>query len=257
MYKEFILLGDTIKTICKTGPVYYYPNPGNYGDSLIRYGTIKFLNDLGIDYIEQSGFSRLRKLRPVGTLIYGGGGAYSTHYNRGTTVALLSKRFKNVIVLPSTFEITDNIRNLSNVTFFRRDQYESKKNLTHSFFCHDMAFYIGSIQAEKGKGKGYFFRTDKESKGTIVLPKSNYDISNTGNESTPVYRFFDEISKYEKIYTDRLHVAIAASLMNEEVHLYSGNYFKIKAIYLSSLKANYPHTYFYDSIDFDERLIDE
>jgi exopolysaccharide biosynthesis predicted pyruvyltransferase EpsI len=250
MYKEFLLLEDTIKEKCKDGPIYYFANPGNYGDSLIRHATLKFFNHIGLEFIEQNTFSRLRLLNPKGTLIFGGGGAWCNLYNHGELAALLSKRFKQMLILPSTYELTVSVSKIRNTTYFCRDKFESQSNMPEALFCHDMAFFIGQIDSPKGNGNGYFFRTDIESSKQISLPTSNYDISTTGNHKTPVYRFFDEISKFETIYTDRLHVAIAASLMNKEVHLYAGSYFKSRAIYLSSIKDFFPNTHFHDEFDF-------
>ena len=51
MHKEFLLLEEVIKEKCENGPVYYLANPGNFGDSLIRYGTIKFFKDIIVFFI--------------------------------------------------------------------------------------------------------------------------------------------------------------------------------------------------------------
>jgi exopolysaccharide biosynthesis predicted pyruvyltransferase EpsI len=47
--------------------------------------------------------------------------------------------------------------------------------------------------------------------------------------------------------TDRLHVAIASSLMGKEVHLYAGSYFKNKEVFLSTLKEYFPNVLFHDN----------
>ncbi len=255
MRKEFLLLEEVIKEKCKSGPIYYLANPGNVGDSLIRYGAVKFFQDIGLNYTDLKSFSRRRPewwttlLYPKGTLIFGGGGAWCDLWNHEDLIKKLSKHFKHIIILPSTFEITPSI---PNTTFFCRDKYESKENMPNALFCHDMAFYIDKIEAERGVGEGYFFRTDKESANKIKLPDSNNDISTKGNHTTPIYAFIDEISKFNVIYTDRLHVSIVACLMGKEVHLYPGSYFKSRAIYLSSLKEHFENIHFHDDMDFEE-----
>lgn len=255
MRKEFLLLEEVIKEKSKNAPVYYLSNQGNYGDSLIRYGAFKFFEDIGLKYTVLKSFNTLRPawwstfFYRKGTLIFAGGGAWCDLYNREEILKKLSKRFKNVIILPSTYETSPSI---PNATFFRRDQYESKDNMPNALFCHDMAFYIGSLEAEEGQGKGYFFRTDKESSNKIEIPKLNNDISTKGDHNTPIYAFMNEISKFDIIYTDRLHVSIAACLMGKEVHLYPGSYFKSRAIYLSSLKHYFKNIHFHDDMDFKE-----
>jgi len=104
-----------------------------------------------------------------------------------------------------------------------------------AIFCPDMAFYINYETNIKGRGEGYFFREDQESSGKISIPEENFDISLKSNHYGSLDLFFDTIARYETIYTDRLHVAIAGAILNRKVHLYASSYFKIKAVYLSTL----------------------
>ncbi|MCO6412676.1 MAG: polysaccharide pyruvyl transferase family protein, partial [Thiogranum sp.] len=247
--KEFIELEETIKKTCGNRPVYYMANPGNFGDALIRYGTLKFLRDIGIPFTELTP-TRTRRLewlgvamRPKGTLIFGGGGAWCSLWNHGTIVEKVRRRFRHVIVLPSTFDYTPQI---PGVTYFCRDRFESAGNVPDARFCHDMAFYIGAVAAPGGSGEGFFFRTDAESSGRIPLPESNNDISIRGNHFSDVQPFFDAIAPFEVIHTDRLHVAIAACLMGRELHLYAGSYFKSRAIFASSIRDYFDRVHFHE-----------
>lgn len=260
MRSEYLLLEETIKEKCKRGPVYYLHNIGNLGDSVIRYGAFKFFNDIGLKYFELKNFNLLRPwwwrvlLYPKGTLIFAGGGAWCNLYDREKELRKVSKYFKNIIVLPSSYERNFTV---SNTIFFRRDEFESKINMPEALFCHDMAFYINSIETKQGEGIGYFFRTDPESLNQIKVPVNNNDISAKGNNFSPIYMFVDQIAKYEKIYTDRLHVSITASLMGKEVHLFPGSYFKNKAIYFSSMAGIFTNTYFHEKFDFQGVEINE
>ena len=58
--------------------------------------------------------------------------------------------------------------------------------------------------------------------------------------------FLNAISQYENIFTDRLHISIAASMLGRKCHLFGGNYFKNKAIYDASIAGYYPNTSFID-----------
>ena len=115
-----------------------------------------------------------------------------------------------------------------------------------------MAFYIGkqNFSKENGNGKGYFFRTDKESANKIKIPSGNNDISLSGNHHSDITLLFEEINRFSVIHTDRLHVAISACLLEKEVHLYCGAYFKNRAVYMSSMKDNFDNLYFHEEFDF-------
>lgn len=247
MMNKFKELEKTIISECGNKPVYYFANPGNWGDALIRRGALKIFNDMGLKFTEIKTFRKKKWIIPWlkgGTVIYGGGGAWCRHYDHSHYVKFFAKRFK-VIVLPSTFEKHYSI---PNTLFFRRDEYESKVNMPEAEFCHDMAFYIGDdfLDKTRGEGTAYFFRTDVESTGKIIIPPGNIDLSDKGRTYTPVEEFFEEINKHDIIYTDRLHIAIAGCLLNKKVHLYQANYFKIRAIYLSSMKDRFENLYFHE-----------
>lgn len=245
MGAPFAVLEERLKAACGRGPVYFLPNNGNWGDALIRQGTLDFLRDVGLHGRELTSRRRswiLPFLRG-GTVLYGGGGAWCKLWNRSArTVARLASRF-HVVVLPSTYELRVSI---PRTTFFCRDLSESRQNMPAATFCHDMAFYIGRPSAPgRGSGNGYFFRRDRESAGRIVIPAANNDLSMQGDHCSDVSPFFDEIGRFAVIHTDRLHVAIAACLLEREVHLYPGAYFKNRAVYLASMQAHFPNAHFH------------
>ncbi len=250
MQDKFTILKEILKAKCDRGYVYYLPNRGNWGDGLIRYGTLKLLKDANIDYKELNSLEkdRLFPLVKGGIVIYGGGGAWCKRWNHSNDIVKMLTEKCNVIVLPSTYEFTYPI---PNTFFFCRDIFESKQNMPNATFCHDMAFYIGKQFLKKGKGvgKGYFFRYDSESANRINVPSDNNDISRKGNHLSEVSQFFDEINKFAVIYTDRLHVSIAACLLEKEVHLYPGSYFKNQAVYLSSMRDYFENVYFHERFD--------
>jgi len=251
MQEKFGLLEETLKAKCGRGPLYYFPNPGNWGDGLIRHGTLKFFNDINLNYKELTSSKRdwlIPKLRG-GTVIYGGGGGWCKTWNHAARLVTKIQRRFNVIVLPSTYELTYSI---PNTLFFCRDMFESKQNMPNAIFCHDMSFYIGQqfLRKDKGSGKGYFFRTDAESANKIKIPAGNNDISHKGKSRSEAAPFFDEINRFAVIYTDRLHVAIAACLLKKEIHLYPNSYFKNRAVYLSSMKDYFENVYFHEEFDF-------
>ncbi len=246
MRKEFFLLENIIKNTCGTDKVYYFPNSGNWGNALIRYGTNKFLRSIDVQYTELKTYHEADEtIQAESVLIYGGGDGWcKLHQHALQILNKIQNRFRAIIVLPSTYEER---YSFSNTAFFSRDRYESKVAMQNAPFCHDMAFYIDPISSVKKSDTGYFFRTDNESSGELELLSENSDISLKGSHLSSVYPFIDTISQYGIIHTDRLHVAIAGCLLELEVHLYTGSYFKNKAVYLSSIEGYYNDVYFHET----------
>ncbi|MEI4920606.1 hypothetical protein Q8G81_34160, partial [Klebsiella pneumoniae] len=52
------------------------------------------------------------------------------------------------------------------------------------------------------------------------------------------------LEEYKVVNTDRLHVAILASLLGKEVNFYPNSYYKNEAVYNYSLFNRYPKTCF-------------
>lgn len=237
---------EIIKSWVHDSKVYFLHNIGNWGDAIIRYGTIRFLNHYRIDFEELISENEIEKNRNYfakSVLLYQGSGAFCRLWNHSGLIEHLSQIFYSIIVLPSTYEFHFST---PNTLFFCRDKYESKQNMAESIFCHDLAFFINNIHLPIGKSVGYFFRTDIESLNNVSIPQENNDISLKGDHFSPVVPFFEIIAAFEEIHTDRLHVGIVGSLLNRKVHLYLGSYFKNKAVYLSSIKDHYPNTIFHD-----------
>jgi len=260
MKKKFDFLWNLIKEKSKDKKIYYLANPWNYWDWLIREWTIKFFKDYWIEFEEIKLLNNyngiIKKLIPYyfrlkifllknnNIFIYWWWWAWCNNWNHALFFVKLASKKCKVIVLPSTYE--NNYEYIKNVIFFKRDKFNSKKNMPNSIFCHDMAFYLSNIESKEKKQKmnWYFFRTDKESANKIRIPKKNLDISLMWDEHDDIHIFINEIDKYKTIYTDRLHVWIAWALLWKEVNLYSWNYFKIFDIYKSSIKPYFKNVYF-------------
>ena len=251
MQEQFELLKETILSKSDRKVVYYFPNKGNWGDALIRQGTLKFLSDAEIDFVEikkidAKTYDNLDKHRLA---LFGGGGAWCKLWTHPLEIVEKLSRKQNVVIMPSTFEIRPEFEN---TTYFSRDLYESMQNRPGSYFCHDMAFYLGEDYhpAKQGKGEGHFFRTDHESAGKIQIPKTNLDISTKGKHLSGIRRFFRIVNRFETVFTDRLHVSIAACLLGKKVSIYPGSYFKNLAVYKSSMEGKYEAASFQGDFGF-------
>ncbi|TCB73244.1 exopolysaccharide biosynthesis protein [Acinetobacter sp. ANC 3781] len=119
-------------------------------------------------------------------------------------------------------------------------QFFSKKNIARhvilsghkicSYFKHDVVFAM---------------RVDKEKNDKLDVPRkliNDFSIVasfGSGNYKQSLYsarKFLNLINLYEEIHTDRLHVAIGASLLGKKVKIYNNGYYKCKGVYEKSMK---------------------
>jgi exopolysaccharide biosynthesis predicted pyruvyltransferase EpsI len=77
------------------------------------------------------------------------------------------------------------------------------------------------------------------------IPNINDDISYNGFATKPLDELINSLKQYEEINTDRLHLAISATLLGKKVNLFPNSYYKNKAVFDYSLKK-------FPSISFKE-----
>lgn len=214
---------------------------GNYGDSLIWHGTMLLLARLQITIQNvdlHSGISNE-------VLLIDGGGNFVDYYS-DVSDFLTAKHplYKEIVLLPHTINGEKQIellRSLSPLTtiFCREMESESfvraNADQCEIYIWHDCAFY-NDLSGHLIKGTGILnaFRKDRESL-RAALPEDNEDISYNGYATKPLTDFLEKINRYLIINTDRLHVAIAGTLLGKEVNLYPNDYYKNKAVYDYSL----------------------
>lgn len=255
MLEEFSKLANYIKYNSGNLNIVYVPGTGNWGDGLIHSGQVEFFKYFGINVYHISRIELVKKLKILNKnekdiffnewlLIQGGGGAWCQHWNISDFVRYYCDFFNRIIVMPSTYELPKIKQNKSNITYFARDKFLSKETIPESIFCPDMAFFLKPPRFLKSSvfEEGNFFRTDKEKNDLQVIPKNNIDISLKGNEMSSTYMFFKNLDQFNLINTDRMHVAIAASLLNKKTNLYPGNYRKIDSVYYSSIDKYFKST---------------
>lgn len=270
-HKEFENLADRFVSTIRRRPVVFVVNPGNWGDALIREGAECFLRHYQIDYVSVhlKDFEKRRidlndlKKRighddPV--MVYNGCGAFTHHYSSLVTrVQRLAMHFSSVMLMPSTINTDLQLdRFPSDTHVFVRDRYESQAALPHSLFCHDMAFFLALAGRPPKKSVGYFFRQDREAPlGIPDIPNEieNRDLSKFGKSQDPIDGFVRAIADCEVIYTNRLHVGIASALLGRKTFLSGNDYFKIRAIFESSIDGVFPNVHFtsLESADFMPR----
>lgn len=219
----------------------FYRFPGNYGDSLIWHGTKVLLSSLNIS--EQ--YVDISSAKNNNVLLIDGGGNFVDYYSDVRN--FLTKKpslYDEIIILPHTIfgekqiEVLNSIS--SGLTVFCREKVsaeflEGKLTNGKVYLWHDCAFYNTFSEALLGDGVLNAFRSDKESIVRMV-PESNDDISYNGYATKSLDDFINTLKKYEQINTDRLHVAIGATLLGKQVKLFPNSYYKNKAVFDYSLK---------------------
>jgi polysaccharide pyruvyl transferase len=235
--------------------VIFLQNDGNYGDCLIRYGTVRFFEDISLRYHEYDMAKRTHKAVAFGAgmfdrfrqrylFVYSGSGAWSDVCTVGLrNVHRQMVASRNIFILPTTFQ---HFGLPSDVPVFVRDRFESWKVVPHAKFCHDMAFYLAFVAPERllpsrvppKRTLGLAFRTDNEGRehGLAALC-CNVDISAFGTHNSDPLALLRLIDQFSQIATDRLHIAIGALLLGKRVLMAEGSHFKMRAIFNSSIKG--------------------
>lgn len=205
---------------------------GNNGDELIWAGTRALLSghvyrEIGIDQLPSA----------RGELaIISGGGAWSRRYNEfmPEALAIAEQRFERVIVLPSTFEVSEDrvraaLENTSATVFARElESFGQIQGLCRAKLAHDCSFFADLSEYDApGEGELNAFRLDDESLELRPVPPGNDDISETAESLESWLR---AIERHAVINTDRAHVMIAGALMGKEVNYAPSSYFKVEAI---------------------------
>ena len=134
--------------------VIFLQSVGNLGDSLIRYGTMRFFEDIGLRYREYDMVRRVQRYMAFGEgiidrlrhrhlFVYSGGGSWADSCAGG--LADVHRQYaanKNIFILPTTFQ---RFGLPNDFPVFVRDRFESHQVVPQGRFCHDMAFYLALV----------------------------------------------------------------------------------------------------------------
>jgi len=144
---EEISIKEYLKPYSRSELVYYLPNPGNGGDSLIACATFQIFRDLKIPY-------RLFDLQnhdPAGKIIlYGGGGNLVSYYDHAANfIKMVHQKAKKLILLPATIDHHESLlRSLgSNVDIICRERtsceyVETVTHKPHVMLADDLVFNL-------------------------------------------------------------------------------------------------------------------
>lgn len=141
------MIRQYLSTLPNNETVYYCPNIGNAGDSLIALATFHLFRELNIKYqvVNPDNFEPIGK-----TFIYAGGGNLIKHYHRAREIIQKYHRHvKKLIILPHTIDDNEDlIKDLgSNVDIILREEisFERTRKLntkSNIMLMDDMAFSL-------------------------------------------------------------------------------------------------------------------
>jgi len=245
-------------------------NKGNKGDGLVHFGGRSLMDKYQIKYKE---IKFPCECSGNYLFVYGCGGFSKPHHHMVEYVNFYIGKFKKIVILPCSLDLSVPqvqyfIQNFSpSVEIFCRERYsfnEVLKNIPvelrkNVHLSKDMSFH-GNYERWKKNGAGTLiaFRTDAESLGkqkfslnllhyrlvrfflSIKNPTATVEDISNGNERQ-WEELLEKIMDYQVIYTDRAHVAIAGTMLEKDVHLFSSYYHKQKGIFEYSL-FEYPNT---------------
>ncbi|ACB76541.1 hypothetical protein Oter_3262 [Opitutus terrae PB90-1] len=241
-------------------------NRGNRGDGLIHMGGRRLLAEVGLEHREVYETGDLQNLGGDVLLVYGAGAM-----SRGTNtlpklLKKLGRRFAEVIILPSSFDLSESrVRSFAETwdrhyTVFCREMVsfvalkEQKVTPKALLLGHDLAFHadLSEWAARPHQGAAGLFRQDNEATYSSLPPDlDEYRDASYGSDREPE-GLLDFVAKFDEIHTDRCHGAISAAMMGRRVVFYRNNYFKNRAIYDHSL-ASMTNVRFVEKMPFSFR----
>ncbi len=266
---EFAALGQELRDLSEGREFAYFQISGNWGDSLIRKGARQFFENERLSARTCYARDRTRRVfsfkfpprrrwevdhaaigdftKGVELAVVSGGGGWCPSFGSSRKLAINLLRYcQKVVVLPHSFALPP-IE--GEVVYYGRDVSYSRKLVGSARFCHDMAFYLSPSPREPMMDVGFFFRDDRESHYRLSQIAGNIDISRLDDELGDPDGFFDIVGRYRTVITDRLHVAIAGALLGRTTFVLDGSYWKLRSVYEASLKPNFPHVHYCDSLE--------
>ena len=244
----------------------YVPNPGNAGDALIALATILSFKKLGVKF---SLHGPKTVFSDNDTVVYGGGGNLVPMYQDASSCIKNNLHVQRLVLLPHT--IAGNVELLQslgrNTFIFARERISFRhivSNMNYPENCfidHDLAFSLNCSAIETSVKLGHLnaFREDCERTG-IVIPVGNVDLSRKytlpgctfiwKNIIASVSGLVSAISSASSISTNRLHIAILASLLNKQTKFYGNSYYKNQAVFEYSIAHRFPQTSFMSTNEF-------
>ncbi len=255
--------------------VLYYPTPGNGGDCVIQVGVYQALARAGVtftpinletdvtgrtvmlggganltplyrelrDALESHFLDRCSRLIILPHTIRGNEDLLARMDGRATIFCRDPESYIHVQRHAATREVHldhDMAVHIDVEQFYREAaQYTDAPDLFHALVSREDHVF----DADDRETVRPFFRTDGERAEHMTVPDGNLDISRTfelgtwpENAHKAVWCFFEAIRRSRHVLTDRLHVGIAASLLEKPCTFYDNSYGKNRTVYMHSIR---------------------
>lgn len=237
---------------------HYLPCAGNLGDGLIALGTMQLFANLGLAIPIVSRLSP-SALECVDRVIVGGGGGWVEgaweHY--ANMLQPFLERGGQALVLPSTVLGFGSFfaRFGQQIVFFARESATAQRLKAtpamsgRVFAAHDLAFNVDlatldlpAMEAQHRTLK--ILRGDAESLASAVEPAAP-DLPSMWNGLQwsseelcrgPLRAVASIMLQFERLETDRLHMAVLGAMLGRQVVLRANSYFKNQAVFEASLQ---------------------
>lgn len=247
--------------------VHFFPNPGNAGDGVIAYATYEMFRRYNIKVTPH----RWEDTVNADLVLAGGGGnLVEGRYKQMAEIIRRHSHVERLVLLPHTIVGFADIlaQTHKNLTVFCREpvSYDlalaNGANKERTFLSQDMALFLPdnhfSQFFQPGSGTLRTLRVDGESAKLMGFAPNNIDLSISWNGDLwgsarfsmhVVNSLAAYMSRYAKVQTDRMHLAILAALINKQVQLLPNAYFKSQAVYRHSLQKRFPRLQFVEDPD--------
>lgn len=235
----------------------YLANHGNIGDMLIHKSTMILFSkfNIKINIINNA------KQNSEILFVSGGGNLIKKYSYLLNHLKRVIDDYDEVIMLPHTYNGNDVISflksNQQKVRIICRELYSyrilenSGISTSKLFLADDLALCMNlDVFEMKEIGTLHAFREDIERTNALIthdncdlsmiikIDNSGFDLEfwNTMNWEEYLNIFIEILASYKVIHTNRLHIAIAAALLDKKVFLYPNSYYKNKGVYQFSLR---------------------
>lgn len=233
---QFEALESVIRASADAGPLDWFINPGNWGDSLIREGTQQFLRRIGVNATPVAGVGHGNG---NGLLFGGGGRCCRTFPTALPDLVNAQRRYQRVIVLPSSIELDVSPCDPDRVTFFVRERHSSQivARCGHCpRVCPDLAFWVDVPPQPRGHGTLYSLRRGPGRHSDAVGVRGSVDLSLAGDHHSPLPPLLAALRPFARVVTDRLHIAIPSAMLGKRTICLEGDYFKLRGAYEAHLR---------------------
>lgn len=256
--------------------IYFRPNSGNAGDSLINVGFYSIAKCVGLEFEEVSDDFNFAALGEKDLVVLSGGGNIVPYWEGGSDlVRKLTAYSFPLLLMPQSIEGRQDVLRLlrDKDVLFLRERYSYEYACSLALNCsveldHDLAFSVDQSMLNKSgrvrlntknirkmihifyhfirsrfSGNLKALRTDRESVIEGKKRKIN-DISRLAKFGTrnrdlnllSSYWLLKILSWYKQVETDRLHVFVGCVLVGTKVELRENAYYKIRGVYNLSVE---------------------